>query len=464
MYLPMSAAALSPGQLTLADAIELTIRNNPQVQRQAAITRQHEARVTEAQGAFDWQLNAGTAAVRRSYPVTTGGVVTNDSHEDTVYESRASLSKRFENGILFEPGVLLVNSQPDDASEGLGQDDSTLTFNAAVPLLRGAGSDVVTADVAAARARSKVAQLHGERARQEMLRDTTVAYWRCLGARHKQQIFDNTEERQRQFLQVLRQLVDSGEVPLGRWQRASAELGLLQISRDRAFGDADRTCRSLQTRMGSDVPGNLTETLPTVADPARLAPQATYSDMALQRRPDIQAQKLAIEAERTLLTAVQNESEPRLDLNLRPDRVGLDFQMPLGGRTAQGRIESQVARIDERESALHIAREAVLEEIAQSLSRLRQQAPAWQLATESAGLLQQLVDEARRQVRLGEGNLDRLFNLEDKLTQAQTGALEAQVAYAVALAELAGALGIDAPTEDSGNARQLATLFSSLPR
>lgn len=457
-------------QLSLQEVIRKTIRYNLQLETNAYDPAIAQARVVEAQAAFDaiYFLEFGyfTTDAPPNTPFTDQGQKTDG------WSLRTGLRQRLPTGARVEGRFESTSTFIDPAQRGLYFPNVSTRFVAELsqPLLRGFGLDYNRAQIEIERNDRRRAIYTYQRQMDTVLRDAYRRYWQLVLARRDLVIQREVLERTKSTLRTLLDRQEAGlDVLSVNIATTRARLGLREAefieAKNRVF-DAEDALKNiindpdLNLSMNIEiVPLDLPLAVPVVID--RLAEIQT----ALDNRSDLQEARLAIENARISVGVTRNDLLPRLDAVLRFTLNGVDenfgasfnqalegdyydifvganLEIPLGNRAAEAR--HKIARLQLAKASAAVRR--VVEDIILDvnvagravISNAEQLAPALDSADAAREQVRTLEE---RSVDLSPEFLDTLLNAFQTQAANRRTLLQALVNYNIALAELERAKG-----------------------
>ena len=189
--------------------------------------------------------------------------------------------------------------------------------------------------------------------------------------------------------------------------------------------------------------------------PASRVPGAAVA-LALERRPELAAERLKLARARADRAAISAERLPRLeasaDVGLSGNewpgstttrQVGLALSLPLlDGLRREGRLTEQRAVIGESEVRAHDLEQQVQAEVAAALLDLASGRDQQNVATERLGLAAEEMAEARERFSSGVASNIEVINAESSLLRARDADIDARFAIASARVNLAHAAGV----------------------
>ena len=463
----------SEGSLSLAEAIESTLREHPLLHVQEQQVQYNRGAVLRAQSQFDRVITAGGSQSRTYLPLS--------SVETTVYgpisaitnltSVDAEATQQFRNGISAGP-MLTVTRTSDNVFTFSGQNQSHLDFQVNIPLLRGRGRDVVTAQEVSSNMEVEASLLDLNQMISDLLFNTATSYWSAVAARRSLDVYRDAETRAKLLLDTAQALIEADKIPRSDASEAQANLADRTASRIGAEEQFLEARQQLAVAMGLGAEQVITGREATDPLPVgtELPPpgdlQAAISE-ALRRRADYLAAKKRQGEADVLTVAAKNQLKPQVDLQfstgysgvkdgLRPDQYilstiggvhgidlsgGVRYQFPLQNRAAEGglvqaRSTALQAAYHTQESARNIASGVIVAE-----ASVRSAALQLGKVNESVALFRTSLDNEREKYRLGVGSLVDVLTVEDRLTSVLVEQVQAELGYAVALARLRSSTG-----------------------
>ena len=387
---PLEPEAERLEELTLHAAIRHALQNSAVVRvsvgttvRPSGSTRYDQA-ITETQvqvseSVFDPQFLVRMFWNRTDEPtgVTFGPGIPVPNERDTA-NFAASITKRlvtggtasvqFLTGYLFFPrGGLFRSLNP--------QYTTNVEFAVSQPLLRGGGIEFNRAPIVIARIRSDQSYWQWRQSVLALVRSVEEAYWNLYAAHVALRAIEQVLPLAAEVVRVEQARLETGQAIPADVAQAEANLALFRQQRLRALANVLNQEAQLRNLLG--LPPNDDRRL----IPAELPPEAPVQldwvaaiEAAVEHRPDIARQRLAVRLSELQITIAQNALQPQLDLqalwriNGLADRLddsidvltdnqftdwqlGFTFSFPFGYREAAARL---------RQAKLQFRREVAL--------------------------------------------------------------------------------------------------------
>jgi outer membrane protein TolC len=475
--LAAQTGSVEPESLTLAQAIESTLRQHPLLRIQEEQVQYNRGALLRAQSQFDKVIQANGSTGRTYRPLSEAERTLYDTLSATTNLSSVDLSgtEQFRNGISATP-LLSVARTTDNVATQNGLNQSHIAFQVNVPLLRGRGRDIVGAPEAAAGIEVDASLLDLNQTISDLIVNTVTSYWMAVAAGRTLNVYKDAERRGQTMLDTVRALVDADKIPRSDLNQALANLADRTSSRFAADQQYLQARQQLSLALGLDASRVLTR--PAPMDPLPVASEAPSPptgieamneviSQALLKRADFLATKKRIREADCLAAAAKNQLKPQLDLQFtvgysglregtRPDQFlispvtgirgvdvigGIHYQFPLENRAAAGSVlqaNSAVRQADFRRQDL--ARN-IAAAVSVAMESIRNSARQLAAADESVRQFNTALDNEREKYRLGVGSLVDVLTVEDRLTGVLNNHVQAELGYAVAIARLRYATG-----------------------
>jgi outer membrane protein len=457
------------GSLSLSEAIESTLREHPLLRLQQLQVQYDRGAVLRAQSQFDRVIQADGLQSHTYNPLS--------EVERTVYGATsattnftsvdAEATQQFRNGISAGPS-LNVTRTSDNVFTLAGLNQSHLGFQITIPLLRGRGRDVVTAQETVSGIEVEAGLLDVNQTISDLLFNTAVSYWSTVAARRSLEVYREAETRGQLLLETVQTLIGADKIPRSDASEVQANLADRTASRIAAEQQLLQAKQQLAVAMGLSAENmfagrEATDPLPagTAVTPPRGDIQAAIAQ-ALGRRADYLAAKKRQREAEILAGAAKNQLKPQLDFQfstgysglkdgLRPDQYilstiggvhgvdavgGIHFQLPVENRAAEGSVlqagsTALQAGYRSQESARNIASAVIV-----ATEGVRSAALQLEKVNQSVAFFRTALNNEREKYRLGVGSLVEMLTVEDRLTGVLGVQVQSELGYAVALARL----------------------------
>jgi len=449
--------------LHLADAVRMALSKNRDVLVQETYVDSYQGQYMQAAGQFDFVLSSDANYSRLMGSPLLG---LDDTKSYTAgYEVGAS--KLLRNGMTAGVSLGTANYHGGLPTDAHGR-EATLGLTLVLPLLRGRGAAEVAAVEDAARLRVQASRDDLRTQISQVLYQTLVAYWTYRVREALLQAAVSSEDRSRSMLASNQKLVEASEKPRGDLVLLRADLADKIVVRQAAALALNDARSALGRLLGL----NAAETgaLPAPADPLPAATDMRALDDtqlaalradALARRTDLRSLQKQLEGAERLTQSARDGLRPRVDLevgvsynkglaggepayqnligrNLAGPSVTarLNYQFPVANRTARGVLLERSAQQTELMISQRDLASAVTSAVDSALQAVLSGAEQLNTAQEGLLLYEQAVNQEIVKQKNGISTLIDVINVETRFVNARINALQAQLAYATAIARL----------------------------
>ncbi len=491
-------AAVSPGfadVVTLEQAVEKTFEKNPYIQIEKETVTAARGDYQSSLGEFDWlyffgasvehsnlpigdaiqseqqrrqnaqntQISTINSAIGSSLPLVTTDVPS-ENREDVVSLS-TGVTKKLKSGVTLTPSAAVTDFKNNTFPAEVSRSDVRLKI--IVPILRGAGTDVTTANLEAAATVLETARFSSYHNISKDINTTIVSFYNCLAAQQSFKLVQESFTRAEALLVNVTRMVEAGMLEPAFLNQATAKLYNTRVDVKDGEIFLYETRQALGLSMGMDAQALVNPPLPlgdfpSVADLAKLNQVSSVKllDTAKDRRMDYRAALESIKAERILLKQAENHIKPRLDLTFQLgyaglsetsprsinsfyDNVkgaygyaGLNLEFPFENNYARGRYRSRASALASAGLSAAAAFNAISSEILIALENVKMLVTQHDLASKSAERYKAAVAFEKTKYDAGESTLNALIDIEDRYIDARLTVIETRRRYAVALARL----------------------------
>lgn len=455
--------------LTLSEALRAGRAGNASLRAAALLPEQARMELLFAEAGFVPELYASAGYAERESPQRNAF---SPSLKTSTLSAEVGWRQRVVTGGLFDLAFAPQRFDSSGSAAFPGQQfTSEWTASYRQPLLRGAGTDVATASINAARHRLLQSGQDLERVVQDTLLATVEAYWELLFARENWRVVRSalavaeeqlriTDERIRVQAQAPRDRVaDEAEVARRREGLIVAENAIRareDVLRTLLFDGGDRSAWRVNLR-----PISAYAVEPVV-------PTAAFEelvDVAMQHRPDVRAQRSAIAAAEIAALQAERDALPSLDLvggyssdgvrdefrrawadsldQQYPDwSVRLEFSIPLGNQAARSRAQQQALEVERQRRQLQALALAVAREVRDAVRSLQTLAQSIAASRESVRLAGVNLETEQVKLRVGASTAFEVQRRNQELLDARTRLLRNQLDYRTAESRLLHAQGL----------------------
>ena len=471
----IAPVALAQARLSLLEALENTLTLHPQLMIGEQSVEATRAVRRQALGQFDtvYQGNFSHSRQYDSLPNVLGRL---DDRRSTALTAEGSVTRLLRNGITVEP--LLQMNGSNDSLIGGALNAGRMAFQVTVPLLRGRGREAVESKLTAAGLSVDASLFDLNQLVSEMLAGTAASYWRYLAATQSLRVLREAEDRGKVYIENVQALIEADRVPRNEIYQVRANLSSRAANR---IGGDQRLVESRQQL--ALAMGLSAAQLESIGEPGDAFPEnelepsredAWYVNEAIARRADLLAARKREDSARVLREGAKNQIKPQVDFVFRtgysgfregtsagsflsaPFRgvsgvdaiAGINYRFPRSNNTALGQLAEAEAGLKIAEQSKVDLNRTVASTIIAALAGVRTAAAQLRETRRSVADFQAALNGEREKYRLGRGSLVDILTIEDRLTFAAVGQVEAQLAYAAALTRLRLATGsIVEPTQ-----------------
>jgi outer membrane protein TolC len=473
---------LVPEQITLLDAVRSAITRHPALHTEEQQLQISRALRQQASSVFDDVLAGGLNQSHLNSPLTkyqqsealASGIQTTNLFSNLTDLNFGS-TKLLRDGITFGP-TFDVGRTTDNLTNAPGVNSSHLGLQITLPLLRGRGREVVTSQENAAGIEIDATLLDLRQTVATLIANAASSYWSYVAAQKSLAVAMGSEQRGRQFLDNVQSLIDADQSPRSDIRNVEANLADRQATRILAQENAleARQALALNMGLGADSVSEQLSTLDEFPEPAAgfvpaddPAKLKRYRDEALNRRFDLQAADKRVVEAKVLSKASFNLLKPQLDLTFSTGYSGLAegtqasrylyspftgvqgldavagvvYQFPHANSLAKGKVAQATALLRQAEIHSQDLSRTVASSVTTSYSSLRNAVLRLEKARKSVAEFQAALEGEHEKLTLGIGSVVDILTVEDRLTTALQGEVQAQMSYAVALVTFRYATG-----------------------
>jgi len=492
------------GGLSLLDAIRATLSNHPLIRAQQGQVEISIGSREQASGAFDWISSGSLLHDLTTLPLTAAqqqeNALTGNSNADQITRNTSYsiiAPKLFRNGITVTPQFQLGRTTDNITNIG-GFNASTLRISVNVQLFRGQGKDAVAAQENSAKAEVEATLLDLNQLISQLMVNTASSYWNLVAARKNLAIAADAEQRANVYLTQVQALVDADHVPRNDLNEVKANLA----SRSSTRLAAEQQVLASQQQLAVDMGASPQSMAAGAIQPADGFPDGEHTELpsntpvsleyyigqALQRRADYLASRRRTAGAGILVKAARNGLQPQIDLNfssgysgLQQGRqfsdffgaaaggvqgpnasVGIIYSFPGQNRLAKGAfLRAEGAQIQADAQVQELA-STIGSQVVVAAEAVRNAALRLAKARESVVSYQLALTGEREKYGGGIGSIVDILTVEDRLTSALSDQVQAELSYALAIAQFRFATGtLIRPDQPLQNVP--VDTFSSLP-
>ena len=465
---------------SLADAVRITIDNEPTIASGKQRVAASVAAVTSAASVFDTTLNAAVGRTLQNTPLLAAQqTLANPAISNQSNNYSVGATRRLRSGVSLNP-TLSITRNFDSVSNLTAPMRSDAALNIVFPLLRGAGTAVNTAAERSAQLELEASQLAYRHSIATAINRTVVTYWEYVSALQSLGVQREAVENSLKLLANARRLARADEIPASDVLKYEVRLSrdrLGVINQEQAFNQASTDLLQAMGQRKPDAalatpidgfpdvtPASLSSLLTTAA---AIRVQAT----AVRQRADVLALQRRQQAAQTLLEAAESNHRAQLDLRVGvgystlvenrsassllaalragpgPNaNISLNFAFPVNNLAKQSEVAQRLAALELANIDYNTSLNTLQRNLALQLGRLSELALQRNLALDQVNIQQRISDNERRRYSAGLVTAFELLAAEEQLTQERLSAVTAakRLAQAVTAFRLEAGLLLDA--------------------
>ena len=456
---PTAARAQQPRPFGVADAVRTAVTTQAAVkiaEQQLSVSR---ARTQIAAGAFDMRYGANLQRQRGVTPAGTADVLGNF----TLWQAGAQQMLR--NGVTVAPALTF---ERDDISQiPIVPNRATVGLQLTQPLMRGRGSQAVTAASRAADIDLAATTLDVRQTMSDTAARTLIAYWAYVAAVRNLSIIIESENRARQLVSDMQTLIAGGNRPAADLKQVQANLADRTAFRLTAEHAVVAARENLGVAMGlpNDQIAALpppTDSFPDVPEAPVAVANADFVTLAIADRADLESARRRIDETREVVTSAVDAAKPKFDMLMSAGYAGLDhgggfatlftpfnrvstgpnlslsfaYDWSRNNAVALGTLSQNEAL--RQQSEIHAAdlQRTIASAVAVAHDDLVRSSERVRVTREGASLYQQAVDNEHDRLTLGVGTILDVVNTEERLTNSLLNQVSALQAYANAIGQM----------------------------
>ncbi|HLG21841.1 MAG TPA: TolC family protein [Candidatus Manganitrophaceae bacterium] len=467
----LSAGEGAPVEWTLQGAIRIALQNNVDARVETENVSLREALIGQEIGQFDPTLRLearSDRSVRGSTSLVETGFTAASRFEQENQRIDAGLQQRFRWGGNYDLSLGQVRS-----SATLQEINPTLRGTALLtftqPLLRGFGREAAEGPLRIARSDYAISQSAFKSAVMAVILEVSQTYWDLVFHRENVKI-------QRQTLQAAQQLLEVNRAKVGLGLLAPIEILVAEsgvASREEGVVIAEKGVRDTedQLRRLLNFPEQSATEAPEIlpVDPPeeneKTFDEKTLLETALNRRPEIEQNRLQLENRALAIRIAQNQLFPSLDLvgsvgrnglggnysdeidQLRSGdfyqwEAGLVLTFPLGNRAAKAALQKEQAEWNRAALAREKVRQQVALETKEGLRRVRTDFQRIATTRRARALAEKKLSAGNERFNLGLISSHDLLEFQNESADARGKELKAVTDYNKSLANLEKVTGL----------------------
>ncbi len=448
--------------LTLRDALVRGIEHNLELRIEEIAVPIGRDEVVVAESAFDPELDASLDTQTRNTP--TADITGDDEALLRSTGAGVGIGKRFHSGFASHLGVETRRTSGDLGGTLDPEVRSSLVLDLTQPLLRDRGANVNTTELRVSENRVRQATYDSVDRAQRVAEDVELIYRDLALSQEVLRLRGQSRDLAQVLAEGNREKLAAGTVPITEVQQAETAVA----SRDEQWIAAQQAVEVAEARLKDLLqvrPEDAlyavaiqAEPLPTIDAPVPALAEALAA--ALEQRPDLVSQRIAIESQNIRLEFFDNQQLPRLDLAATLGVNGLSgsgsgthagpygesfadtaagegyewfagvrFSYPLGNRAAAARQRQAGLRKSQAIYGLKRLERGAETEVQTALVTVRRGQERFRVAERFVSLAATTLEQEQQRLGMGLSDTFRILQFQDDV-------IEARVRRATALADV----------------------------
>ncbi len=488
--LPVHAQTAVTGDAPLVDlagAVAATVENNHGIRIGRISVDAGMARLTTAEGEFDWNLVSEVAAARELEPDLPHALGTDFKS----WDYNVGVERRLRSGLVLSPSIGTAALDDRDITTGRWASRGAVNFEMLLPLARGGG--VVSAGAAENFARRDLDSAYALYRHQIAtgVLDTVRAYWECVGATETVELLRRSQQEAEELEAAVIRLSGSDLFSPAYVEQAQSNSREKKTLRVNAELEQYRTRQALGVSMGMTGAALAAPPVPAGGFPGLRPPELPGADRhvhvierAQAAREDLKAAQSSLEALAVLTEAARHDLKPRVDLSLHlsydgiePGQVphaflrnerdgfrvmgGVSMEFPLENRLYSGALREALAEQQQADVLREQLAQTVASEVMLALDEVARTYEAYQVSLDAEKYFALALDKERKRFLIGDSSFVDVITLQDSYRDTQLETIAARQAHLVAVAQLRFATGaLVSGEQDAGSVAvdQLTTI------
>jgi outer membrane protein TolC len=464
--------------ISLADAVRSTALRHPGVQIAKEAINLSQAANLEASSAFDDVVSNQLSHQRLQTPLTTEqqstlqlpqGSSSVTSTTSNLLNWSLGSTRLFRNGMSMGP-TLSVGRVIDNVYNQSGNSTAVSRFQFTVPLLRGRGRQVVAAEERATGIEITASRRELDDTLARLIAATVSSYWTTVAALANYKIMVDAEQRGMALVATTKALIAGDQLPKVELNNAMANLASRRASR--LLAEVTLSQMRQQLALNAGLPSRELALAPDPSDsfpdyanaqPPEVGPDriSLWVALAVGQRPDLLAATKHLDADRVRISSARDHLRPQLDLTVAtgysgatqgrsvmqylqapfslipgPDAiVGITYQFSRANNHAKSEVLKSEATVREDQAREDEIRRSIESDIAFNLNNIRISLFRLRSADDAVDSSAKALEGEKQRFLLGASSMVELLQVEDLLTSALLNRVQAQLDYAVSIAQ-----------------------------
>lgn len=453
------AKEFSSPPLYLMEAVKITLVNNHDIRLSKMQTVYDQAEITMSQGSFDTKSTLSISNER------TDSLSEIYDKADTSSIS-AGIYKKFRSGASITPQLWATHTKyPDSVISSGTHSGAKITIQ--MPLLKGRGKTVTTAEETRAKKTYQIRLLDLKHLISKNILKTVSAYWTLLSAYQNLKLRQLSLNRAEDIVHETKIFIKTGKKPESELEQALANLAeksSYQISEEQTLIEASQ---NLELSMGIQTKKPNYTLLPSDPFPETNKKQilkiASQTEKiiayALSLRPDYQALEETLKLNTFEIQIAKNNLKHQLDVSFNLGyegqkdgdsfssiissynhqvgginyKVSLDYVWPVKNNSAKGAYIQEKTAYKKNEIFISKYAAQIRSDIIVAIYRLKTNVSRLEKAHEAEAYYQKAVLNEKLKYKLGLSTMINILTTEDRLIAAQRNKISARQSLMIAI-------------------------------
>ncbi|HEV2340941.1 MAG TPA: TolC family protein [Candidatus Acidoferrales bacterium] len=464
-------------QLSLADAIQLAMENNTDIQLDKAAIDTSRYAIGFARGPFDPILTSNFNAQRTSSETlaqTSGGPVTLPGQLSQNYQ--LSFSQMYETGTNLQVslGANKASSAGTATTPGNLNVQGALSFSFSQPLLRGAWLLPNRAPILIAQRNLRQSLDTFKQEVSGIILNVVGQYWNVVDARESLVVQQKSLDEAQQSYDHDKLMLEKGALPPLNIYRSQSQVAARRVTEIQAEYALKQEEDAFRRVIGADIDLNIRALDLNLTEPAEPPGElmsmdiATALDKAMADRPELEAQRLQLANDELNIKIAHNGLEPNLSLTGTYESVGsssasngpfsealsntfgfgspiygagLSLNFPIKNHSAEAALgTAEVTKRRDLYSQRQLQQQITLD-VSNSVRQLEQSKLSMEAAKIALDLAQKNLQAEERRYQLADESLYVVLQTQTELASAEESLLQSQVQYQLAVVSVDNATG-----------------------
>ncbi|MFZ6017327.1 MAG: TolC family protein [Nitrospirota bacterium] len=451
-------------ELTLKEAIDITLKENLSLIEERLTPQISEAEIKVEEGEFDPKLKL---QVSESYQKSATPYIyyLREGREERTFMSEAGIEGKINTGATYE--LKWTNERFKGTSTFLSLNPyytSDLTLTATQPLLKGLGKDIQESNLNVARNNLEISKLRLDDRASQIIADTTKAYWDLISARDELEVAELSLRLAKNLLDEAKARIEAGVLAPVEIYKAEAEVALREealLRSRKLISDAEdrlRVTMNLREWHKEIVP------VERPPEPSELPLVESALNTAISNRKDLRQARIEKRNKEILRKFYGNQQLPDLSIvgstglnglngnysdtldklgsgDYYSWEVGVSLTIPIGNRTAKGNMLK--AKYDEEKAdiSLKALEQKITAEVREAWRLLHLTSESITATKKTRIASEKRLEAEEGRFRVGMATMNDVLKFQEEYARSVSSEKKARTDYAKAIVEFERAKG-----------------------